>query len=63
MLSALAASNEEVKRYLRDERLQKVIADVDAAPNREAALERALNSPNFKEFADCVIDAVTEETQ
>jgi len=63
MLSALAASNEEVKRYLRDERLQKVIADVDAAPNREAALERALKSPNFKEFADCVIDAVTEETQ
>ena len=30
-----AAANEEVQWMLRDERLQKVVADIDAAPGRE----------------------------
>ncbi|PSC69241.1 translation initiation factor IF-3 [Micractinium conductrix] len=59
-LQALA-DNEEVRWMLRDERLQKVVAQVDGAPDRERALLRALQAPNFKEFADKVLGVVAPE--
>ncbi|GAB4823640.1 hypothetical protein N2152v2_010686 [Parachlorella kessleri] len=48
----LLAQDEEVRWLLRDERLQKVVRDIDSAPDRERALLRALQAPNFKGFAD-----------
>ncbi|KAL4419388.1 hypothetical protein ABPG77_002915 [Micractinium sp. CCAP 211/92] len=59
-LQALADS-EELRWMLRDERLQKVVAEVDGAPDRERALLRALQAPNFKEFADKVLAVVAPE--
>eukprot|EP00887_Chlorella_sp_A99_P000425 scaffold17.g425.t1 len=50
-LEALAA-DEEVRWMLRDERLQVVVRDTDGAADRERALIRALQAPNFNEFAD-----------
>ena len=50
-----AAENDDIRRYLRDERLQRVISDIDSAGNREAALAAALVSPNFKEFTDALL--------
>ena len=58
-----AAHNEEVRWYLRDERLQDVVKRVDGAPNREAALAAALQAPNFKEFADKVLGVVAPVQQ
>ncbi|KAL4439753.1 hypothetical protein ABPG75_002754 [Micractinium tetrahymenae] len=59
-LQALADS-EELRWMLRDERLQKVVAEIDGAPDRERALLRALQAPNFKEFADKVLAVVAPE--
>ncbi|EFN51165.1 hypothetical protein CHLNCDRAFT_141293 [Chlorella variabilis] len=55
------AASEEVRWMLRDERLQKVVAEIDAAPNAERALVRALQAPNFNEFADKVLSVVAPE--
>ncbi len=54
--SPTAANNEEIRRFLRDERLQAVVRDVDGATNREAALKSMLKAPNFKEFTDKVLE-------
>ncbi|PRW33328.1 HIT-type Zinc finger family isoform 1 [Chlorella sorokiniana] len=56
------AANEELRWMLRDERLQKVVCDIDSAPDRERALLRALQAPNFKEFADKVLTVAAPET-
>jgi len=53
-----AANNEGIKSYLRDERLQNAISIIDSAPNRQAALEAALTSDNFKEFADRLLSVI-----
>lgn len=53
-----AASNDEVRRYLRDERLQECLMDIDSATDRKAVLKRALESPSFKEFCDKVLHVV-----
>lgn len=56
-----AVANEEVRWYLRDERLQAVLRNIDGAGNREAALAAALQAPNFKEFADKVLAVAAPE--
>jgi hypothetical protein len=50
-----------VRRYLRDERLQAVVAGIDGAPNREGAVAAALRGPHFKEFADAVLGVVAPQ--
>jgi hypothetical protein len=56
-----AANDDEIKRFLRDERLQSVVRDIDSAQNREAALKSMLKAPNFKEFTDKVLNTIAPE--
>jgi hypothetical protein len=53
-----AANDDEIRRFLRDERLQNVIKDIDSAQNRETALKSMLKAPNFKEFTDKVLGRI-----
>ena len=52
------ANNQEIQWLLRDEKLQKVLLNIDTASNREAALDTAMAAPNFKEFTDKVLGIV-----
>jgi hypothetical protein len=50
------ANDDEIRWYLRDEKLQAVIRNIDSSDNRKAALVEALKAPNFKEFTDKVLE-------
>jgi hypothetical protein len=53
------ANDEEIRRYLRDEKLQAVIRDIDSCDNnRKAALVEALKASNFKEFTDYILNVI-----
>lgn len=54
----VAAEDEEIRRYLRDERLQTVLHAVDGAANPEDALERLMMDPEVTNFADKILDIV-----
>jgi hypothetical protein len=56
-----AVNDDEIRRMLRDERLQNVVRDIDKAENREAALKSMLKAPNFKEFTDKVLSKIAPE--
>lgn len=53
------AENEEIRWFLRDEKLQSVLVDIDSAEEREKALVEAMKSPIFEEFAGKVLDVVS----
>ncbi|KAL4531854.1 hypothetical protein Ndes2437B_g02292 [Nannochloris sp. 'desiccata'] len=55
------ANDDEIRRFLRDERLQNVVRDIDSAQNREAALRSMLKAPNFKEFTDKILSRIAPE--
>jgi hypothetical protein len=57
-LPPLAANCPDIRLALQDERLQSLLLKIDSAPNRETALQQALQQPAFREFADAVIDIV-----
>lgn len=57
----IAANDDEIRRFLRDERLQNVVRDIDSAQNREAALRSMLKAPNFKEFTDKILSRIAPE--
>ncbi|KAF5839581.1 hypothetical protein DUNSADRAFT_456, partial [Dunaliella salina] len=44
--------NEDLRVTLKDERLQRLLSEIDSSSNREKALESALQGPAFQEFAD-----------
>lgn len=56
-LEALAC-DADLPSYLRNVKLQQVIRNVDAAPDREAALEQALVNPDFSAFCEKVLDII-----
>lgn len=55
-----AGDSEVVQRYLRDERLQSIIANIDGVPDRDSKLVEALKCPDFKEFSDKVLEVVED---
>ncbi|RYG43501.1 hypothetical protein EON68_00310 [archaeon] len=50
-------SNDDVMRAVRDKRLQRLLLEIDGAPDRAAALERvtAREAPHFQEFIDAML--------
>ncbi|WIA09358.1 hypothetical protein OEZ85_008764 [Tetradesmus obliquus] len=53
-----AAYNEEFRTTLGDKRLQELLLKIDSAPNREQALKQALESADFREFADRMLSVM-----
>lgn len=54
----LLASDESLRSILKDERLQEEIRAIDAADDREKALQHHFQNPDFKLFADKVLGVV-----
>ncbi|KAK9829766.1 hypothetical protein WJX72_007768 [[Myrmecia] bisecta] len=54
----LLVGSEELRAMLRDERLQQAIKQIDSSKDREAALDRALQSPNFEDFSNKVLTTI-----
>ncbi|WIA09357.1 hypothetical protein OEZ85_008764 [Tetradesmus obliquus] len=52
------AYNEEFRTTLGDKRLQELLLKIDSAPNREQALKQALESADFREFADRMLSVM-----
>lgn len=53
------AGHKEVQRKTRDDYLMEIVARIDSAPNRAAALEKEMKgNPAFLEFCDDILEAV-----
>ena len=61
-LQALA-TDPEIRQFLGAADLQMVVAAVDAAPCREAALAEAIENPTFAQFCDKVLDTVAPDRE
>lgn len=55
------AHSPELVAMLKDERLQQLLARIDGAADREAALKEALLRDDFREFTDSLLIAVQPE--
>ncbi|KAL6785392.1 hypothetical protein ACKKBF_B00075 [Auxenochlorella protothecoides x Auxenochlorella symbiontica] len=55
----LLANQPEMQQLLSNPELQSVVRSVDSAADREKALVKALESPNFKEFTDKILNIVS----
>jgi hypothetical protein len=49
----------DVRQALKSNELQHLIASVDGAPCREAALAHALQNPVFAQFCESILDVVS----
>jgi hypothetical protein len=54
----IAVNDPEVRRFLRDERLQDILHSIDGADDREATLARYLESPEFQEFSNMLLTKI-----
>ena len=54
----IAVNDPEVRRFLRDERLQDILHSIDGADDREAALAGYLESPEFQEFSNMLLKKI-----
>mmetsp|Transcript_30928 Transcript_30928/g.98746 ORF Transcript_30928/g.98746 Transcript_30928/m.98746 type:complete len:138 (-) Transcript_30928:880-1293(-) len=55
------AFDPSVRASIKDERLQKILLEIDSAEGAEEALDKAMLTPEFKEFADKVLCAIDPE--
>ncbi|XP_002971725.2 zinc finger HIT domain-containing protein 3 [Selaginella moellendorffii] len=56
-LEAVAAS-EEIRAMLRNEELQAIVSKIDASATAEKDLDTAMNLPDFKGFADKILEVI-----
>lgn len=55
-----AVNDPEVRRFLRDERLQHILHQIDRANDREVALAGFLESPDFQEFSNMLLKRIND---
>ncbi|XP_071722053.1 uncharacterized protein [Rutidosis leptorrhynchoides] len=52
------ASSSEIRMALRDEKLQKLIQDIDSSPDADHQLDKAMESEEFRMFTEKILSAV-----
>ncbi|CAK9254907.1 unnamed protein product [Sphagnum jensenii] len=54
-------SSYDIRRMLRDQDLQSLIRKIDSAVNAEEELDKAMEGPAFREFADKILATINPE--
>jgi hypothetical protein len=53
--------SDDIRRMLRDQDLQSLIRKIDSAVNAEEELDKAMEGPAFREFADKILATINPE--
>ncbi|EYU46363.1 hypothetical protein ABFS82_04G049000 [Erythranthe guttata] len=56
-LQSIASSN-DIRDSVKDEKLQKLIRDIDCSANPESELDRAMNDESFRLFTEKILSTI-----